>query len=191
MEYKKYKLGELTEYIKGFAFKSKDYKSRGVPIIKVGNLNSGLKKEGEWFYIDECEKENYLKYAVKDYDAVISTVGSWLTNPSSVVGKCCIITKKNEGNLLNQNAVIVRTKEKKLEQKYLNYVLKSNKFKNYITGCAQGSASQASITLEDIKRYIISLPEIKYQKYISEILEKLDKKIELNNQINDNLLNVA
>ena len=75
----------------------------------------------------------------------------------------------------------------KVEQKYLNYILKSNNFKNYIAGCAQGSASQASITLEDIKRYKIFLPEIKYQEYISGVLDCIDKKIELNYQIIDNL----
>ncbi len=187
MEFKQYKLGELTEYIKGFAFKSKDFKNNGIPIIKVGNLNSGLEKNGEWVYIDEKEKNNYLKYAVRENDAIISTVGSWPTNPASVVGKCCIISKKNENNFLNQNAVIVRSKCEILEQKYLNYILKSNKFKNYITGCAQGSASQASITLEDIKKYKIYLPDVNTQKYVSKILYNIDQKIELNNQISDNL----
>lgn len=191
MKYKEYRLGELTDYIKGFAFKSRNFKNIGIPIIKVGNLNSGLKKSGEWFYLDEKEKNSYLKYAVRENDAIISTVGSWPSNPASVVGKCCIVPKRNENNFLNQNAVIVRTKSNILEQKYLNYILKSDKFKNYITGCAQGSASQASITLEDIKKYKIYLPDVSIQKYVSKILYNIDQKIEINNQINDNLFKFA
>lgn len=183
-----YKLRDLTEYIKGYAFKSKDFYAKGIPIIKVGNLNSGLEENGEWCYLAETEKDNYEKYKVMENDIIISTVGSWPTNPASVVGKCCIIPKKFEGCFLNQNAVIVRSKSELLEQKYLNYTLKNKKFKNYIEGCAQGSASQASITLEDIKNFKIDLPNIITQRKITSILSNIDKKIEVNNQTNDNLL---
>ena len=47
--------------------------------------------------------------------------------------------------LLNQNAVKVIPKES-INQFFLFYGLKNERFKSYIIGCAQGAASQASIT---------------------------------------------
>lgn len=187
MKYDSYYLGELVSFTKGCAFKTSVFKKSGIPIIKVGNLNSGLDKIGEWVYLDENEYDNYKKYVVMENDAIISTVGSWPTNPASVVGKCCIIPKKNAGNLLNQNSVIIRTNSEKLLQKYLDYLLLDKKFNNYIVGCAQGSASQASITLKDISKYKVDIPPIDYQKKIIYILENIDYKIEKNNEISDSL----
>ena len=187
----KYKLGDFIDCIKGYAFKSKDFRSNGIPIVRVSNLNQGLIKNNNWIYLDVNMKDKFNKYELKEDDAVISTVGSWKNNPNSVVGKCCIIHKGNEGNLLNQNAVIVRSKTVCLSQKYLGYILNSFKFQSYIEGCAQGSASQASITLRDIQNYMVDMPHISIQNKITKILDSLDKKIELNNQINNNLQEIA
>ena len=188
MKYKKYVLGDLTEYIKGYAFKSKDFTTKGIPIIKVGNLNNGLMEGDNWVYLDKSKFDKYQKVTVRQDDVIISTVGSWASNPNSVVGKCCIIPKENENNLLNQNAVIVRSCSKEVLQKYLGYVLKNEEFKNYIVNCAQGSASQASITLKDIKNFKVNIPVLILQQKVIKILASIEKKIKLNNQINNNLL---
>ena len=186
-----YRLGNLIECIKGYAFKSKDFRSKGIPIVKVSNLNQGLIKNNNWVYLDVNMYDNFNKYQLKEDDVVISTVGSWKNNPNSVVGKCCIIHKENEGNLLNQNAVIVRSNTECLSQKYLGYILNSLKFQSYIEGCAQGSASQASITLKDIRNYMVDIPDINIQNKTTKILNSLDKKIELNNQIKNNLYKIT
>ena len=68
-------------------------------------------------------------------------------NPNSVVGKAVKVPNSLEGALLNQNAVKIISTEG-LNNKFLYYVLRDNSFKSYIINTAQGSASQASITLE-------------------------------------------
>ena len=171
--------------------KVKTLEVKGIPIVKVSNLNQGLIKNNNWVYLDVNMYDNFNKYQLKEDDVVISTVGSWKNNPNSVVGKCCIIHKENEGNLLNQNAVIVRSNTECLSQKYLGYILNSLKFQSYIEGCAQGSASQASITLKDIRNYMVDIPDINIQNKTTKILNSLDKKIELNNQIKNNLYKIT
>ncbi|EAG1157519.1 restriction endonuclease subunit S, partial [Listeria monocytogenes] len=39
------KLGDVTNYIKGFAFKSRDYADKGIRIIRVSDLSSDKIKE--------------------------------------------------------------------------------------------------------------------------------------------------
>lgn len=181
-------IGEIADFQKGFAFKSKDYQECGVRIVRVTNLNRADYSTENSLFIDEKKSVEYARYALNKNDVVISTVGSWPTNPASVVGKVSIIPGKVDGSLLNQNAVRLRARDV-CSQEYLGYMLRDVKFQNYIVGTAQGSASQASITLEDIRRYQVELPEINIQEKRIGILRCIDEKIRINEAINRNLLN--
>lgn len=180
------RIGDIAFFQKGFAFKSKDYQNKGVRIIRVTNLNKNDFSDNNCIYIDPDIAVDYEKYSLRSNDAVISTVGSWPTNPDSVVGKVCIIPKGIDGSLLNQNSVRLRAKEG-CRQLFLNYTLRNKSFSKYIVGTAQGSANQASITLEDIRNYEFFLPEVEVQDKIISILNNIDKKITTNNEINQNL----
>ena len=181
-------LGDFINFTKGFAFKSSSFTSKGIKIVKVGNLNSNMSESSYWYYIDESEFEAYQKYQIKDDDVIVSTVGSWENNPNSKVGKACIFFDVKEKLLLNQNAVIIRTNNNEiLRQKYLKYLIYNKSFGDYIIGCAQGSANQASITLNDIRSFRVEIPNIKIQDKIIAILDSIILKINLNNKINNNL----
>lgn len=185
-DWKECTIQEVTTYKKGFAFKLDDYKNSGIRIVKVSNLNQDLYDETKYVYLDPSEFNKYEDVSLKYFDIVISTVGSWPNNPNSVVGKVTKIPRYLEGSLLNQNAVIFRA-NKFVRQDFLYYLLKDEKFFNYITGTAQGSASQASIKLVDIMNFSFNLPPLPTQQKIAQILSSLDDKIELNNKINANL----
>lgn len=184
------KLGDIAYFQKGFAFKSKDFENVGRKIVKVSNLTDQSIDINSCVCLAEKLAEKYERYSLNLDDIIITTVGSWPTNPASVVGKVIKVPKKAETALLNQNAVRIRANEK-ITQKYLYYVLKYEKFKNYIINTAQGSASQASITQEDIKNYLIKLPSLETQEKIASILSALDDKIEINNEMNKTLEEMA
>lgn len=181
-----YRLEEVADFQKGFAFKSKDFIQSGVRIVKVTNLTNESIDLSGCVYIDENLANNYRQYSLQQHDIIITTVGSWPTNPASVVGKVVRVPKKGKNSLLNQNAVRVRSNEN-INQKYLYYLLRSNTFKEYIIGTAQGSANQASITQKDIKNFKYNIPQMKVQEAIAKILSSLDEKIEVNNQISKTL----
>ena len=188
--WKKVNLGDIIEVQKGYAFKSKDFLNKGIKIIKVSNLENETINFLDCACISEENFEKYKKYALNYKDIIITTVGSWPNNKNSVVGKVVRVPQVNEKLLLNQNAIRVTALEKYL-QEYIYYALKDSKFKYYIEGVAQGSANQASITLEDIKEYELKIPSLKVQKKIVSILASLDEKIELNRKINQNLEETA
>lgn len=188
--WRKVKLGDIIEIQKGYAFKSKDFLNKGIKIIKVSNLENETINFLDCACISEENFEKYKKYALNYKDIIITTVGSWPNNKNSVVGKVVRVPQVNEKLLLNQNAIRVTTLEKYL-QEYIYYALKDSKFKYYIEGVAQGSANQASITLEDIKEYELKIPSLKVRNKIASILSSLDEKIELNRKINQNLEEIA
>jgi type I restriction enzyme S subunit len=173
------KLGELIQTLKGYAFKSQWYSNVGVPLVKVSNFtDDSIDVEGLSRIPDDISA-NYRRYTLKTNDVVIQTVGSWPTNPQSVVGKVIRVPIKANGALLNQNAVKI-IPNKAVDIGFLFYALKLPTFKNYIVGCAQGAASQASITLDAIKNFDFTFPKLEYQRKISAILSAYDDLIENN-----------
>lgn len=184
-------LREVAEFQKGFAFKSKDYTSKGVKIIKVSNLTDDSVDISQCVCVENDIADKYKdKYNLKTNDIVITTVGSWPTNPASVVGKVIRVPKYADNTLLNQNTVRLRSNSL-INQNYMYYLLKDKSFKEYIIGTAQGSANQASITQEDIKNFEFILPSLEEQEKIAKILSSLDDKIELNNEMNKTLEEMA
>ena len=175
-------LVDLRNYIKtqkGYAFKSKWFIKAGIPIVKVKDFtDDSISKENVDYINDElaCDFDRYL---IDTNDVIIQTVGSWASNPNSVVGKAVKVPSALKGALLNQNAVKIIPTEK-LDKKFLYYTLRTDDFKGYIVNTAQGSASQASITLESIKNYNFHLPLLHTQKRIADILSAYDDLIENN-----------
>ena len=82
---------------------------------------------------------------------------------------------------VNNHAHIVQGNEL-CDTRYLCYLLNSMDLSGYITGSAQPKLSQANLN-----SLILHLPSIREQRTIVEYLYMFDKKIFVNQQINDNL----
>ena len=183
---------EFAVHQKGFAFKSKDYQETGTPVVRVSNFTTDSIDCFSLYFVSEKIRKETAAVELMKNDVVIATVGSWPKNPASIVGKTIRVPSEASGSLLNQNAVRLRAKSLDVfDQVFLYYLLKDQKFSDYIVSTAQGSANQASITLKDIYRYSFQCPTVDERKLIAQILNSLDKKIELNRQTNETLEKMA
>jgi len=174
-------LGDHIKTKKGYAFKSEWYSNTGHPIIKVSDFTDNSVDTSTMISIPDDIANNYLDYEVKKNDVIIQTVGSWPRNPMSVVGKAIRIPSQASGALLNQNAVRI-IPDNSLDNIFLFYLLRDEKFKSYIINTAQGAANQASITLDSIKHFVFDLPSLSTQRKIAAILSAYDDLIENNLQ---------
>ena len=172
-------LGSCIDMVKGYAFKSKWYTDVGVPIVKVSNFTVDSVDISNLVCIPDEIAQNYTKHELRPKDVVIQTVGSWPSQPESVVGKVIKIPLQFSGSLLNQNAVKIIPRSH-LDKGYLFYMLRDNDFKGYIVATAQGAASQASITLASIRNYTFHLPLFPIQRKIAAALSAYDDLIENN-----------
>ena len=172
-------LGDFITTTKGYAFKSAWFQSAGVPVVKATNFtdNSICLAGVQRLSVDSAKE--FQKYRLSINDVVIQTVGSWPSNPSSMVGKCIRVPKVADGALLNQNTVIIRPNDN-LDQTYMYFALKRPDFAAYIATVARGAANQASITLEDIKSYRFPMYDLPTQKRIAGVLSAYDDLIENN-----------
>src|SRR5699024_7120765 len=99
------KLGDLIDTRKGYAFKSKWYTDEGTQIVKVSDFTADSVDTNELVSIPTEIAEKYQKYQLITHDVVVQTVGSWPSNPASVVGKVIKVPRDANNTLLNQNAV--------------------------------------------------------------------------------------
>jgi type I restriction enzyme S subunit len=149
----------------------------GRPIVKVTDFTTDSVDSSSLVCISEEIASKYLKYELKTGEVVIQTVGSWPTNPASVVGRCVRIPSSVAGALLNQNAVRLSPAES-LDAQFLFYLLRCDDFKTYIVGTAQGAASQAAITLVAIRAYEFATPPLPTPRRIAGILSAYDDLID-------------
>jgi type I restriction enzyme, S subunit len=120
--------------------------------------------------------ENWFRsgHPIKD-DVLISTVGS--------IGEVAI----SEGvGCIAQNVIGLRPDKKIIDGNYLYYLLKNPSMKMRLTGLDISSV-QPSIKVPHLLNLEVELPRLEIQKTVSVTLSSLDKKIELNRQLNQTL----
>ena len=172
--WKESSLGAEIEYKKGFAFKSSDYKSGGVRIVRVSNFEGDSINISNCNHIDEIKAKEYEQFRLKISDIIISTVGSWPNNPDSVVGKVIKVPAFAKDSLLNQNAVRLRARRKSL-QLLIYYALSNENYSSYVISGAQGSANQASVTLDHLFAFKLILPDSSIEERFCATINKLCK----------------
>ena len=86
---------------------------------------------------------------------------------------------------INQSVICIEPDEEKVDGLYLYYYLKNSY--QMLRKLSDDHSSRGSITTAMIKNLEVDFPNIVNQRKISTILYSLDKKIELNNKLNNNL----
>lgn len=186
-EWKTDKLGKVTKYVKGFAFKSKDYTNTGIRIVRVTDLTDNkideLKKDSTFVSLKTAE--SYQKYRLYKGDIIITTVGSKTELKSSSVGRA-IFVSKSVNYLLNQNLVKLSTINK-FNSPFVYFLLCKPNYSNYISRIERGNANQANIAIDDLWKYKFKIPQFSEQQKIGNLLAKIDRLIELENKKFSNL----
>lgn len=134
----------------------------------------------ETMFIDK-DKDTILRKGKLNRDDIVlttrGTVGNVAYYSSDII---------YENVRINSGMVILRCDKNSILPEYLYYVLKSNFLQKQITNIKSGSA-QPQLPISTLKTLKINFLKISLQKRVIKVLKAIDKKIELNNQINDNL----
>ena len=194
----KYRLGELITAISGYAFKRKQFSENGdIPVIKIKNIESPkIVVDSNTNRISKSLFEKLIRYHVKQNDILISLTGSHIEQVGSMVGKVGMYDQK-EPAILNQRVAKLCVKPtNKLDPTYFYYWILRKEVQRLLASQAAGTANQANISVNDIYELEIQLPSLENQIIISNRIKKLDRKIQLNkvqlnNQINDNLIAIS
>lgn len=149
----------------------------GVPVIKVNNLIDGLHSKGE---LDVTTKENDEKYSrtrLEGGELIVSVVGT--------VGKTAIVPKSFRGCNLVRAVAMIDIKENWLSR-WVKYYIDSPAGQAYIEQNLNTTV-QATLNIKTLVDMPIPFLKEDEMRKIVTILEAIDRKIECNQQINDNL----
>lgn len=181
----KYKLGDLVNITSSKRIFYSEYKNNGIPFYRSKEIIEKTKNKNitnELFISNEKYKEIEVKYGVpKENDILMTAVGTlgvvWLVDKHKFYFK--------DGNLL-----WISNYDSKLSYKYLYYYFNTNEFKNIIDKICIGS-TQKAITIQELKKIEIELPEKETQDKIIKILDAISNKITLNMHANNNLYEIG
>ncbi|MBL8281415.1 MAG: restriction endonuclease subunit S [Acinetobacter junii] len=92
---------------------------------------------------------------------------------------------------LGQNLVLLRSDGSVIYPPFLRWLVQGNEWWEQVNKFLNVGAVFNSLKCNDIPNFKLTIPSLKEQKRITDILSGLDKKIELNNKINQNLESIA
>lgn len=155
--------------IGGYAFKSSEFKNSGIPILRIGNINTGyFRPKDLMFWNEEDKLKNYIIYP---NDIVMSLTG---TVGKDDYGNVCIMGRDYEKYYLNQRNAKLELKDT-LDKIYISYALRVPEIKKRLTGISRG-VRQANIANKDIENLYIPIPPIELQNQFADIVKQIDKQ---------------
>jgi type I restriction enzyme S subunit len=169
-EWKEYKLGDVSKFLNGRAYKATEFREEGTPIIRIQNL-TGI---GNQVYSD-------LKLSEDKYIDKGDLVYAW----SATFGP---FIWKGQKSIYHYHIWKILCNEKLINKYFLYYHLlnKSDGLKDSGNGTLF-----THITKELMESFVIKLPSISEQLSITRILRNLDDKIDLLHRQNKTLEQLA
>ena len=162
--------------------KPKAIRGHGVKMIAMGEIFAHSRIgsiEMDRVPVTEKEKENY---AVQENDLLFARQSLVLEG----AGKCSIVTAVREATVFESHLIRVRIDHRKANPYFFYYYFNSYIGRENIKTIVEQVAA-AGIRGSDLVKLIVPCPPLGVQNQVVSILDSIDRKIELNNKINDNL----
>ena len=175
--YELVRLGDVCESINGFAFKTADYRKKGIPLITITHIKNEKLSFNNNNYIEENDK--YKKFEIKKDDIIMSLTGKKPT-------LCTIgINDTDKKQYLNQRCALLRN-FKKIDKYYFASIFKCY-IQEYINKNIGNGSNQENVSLTDILDIQIPIPksEQKIQEWVKKISKPYDEKNSKQNKIKE------
>lgn len=156
-----------------------DYNT-GIRCLRIGDISNN-RPFNEWGYT-EVEDNNYNKFQLKMGDIIVARTGA-------TIGVNKYIDKDYK-SVYNNGLIRIRVKQEN-NPKYVYYLLQSTNYKNFIKTISMGTSTQPNMQMNDLLNLDVPDFDKSEQNKIVEILGKIDDKIELNNEITNNLYEIS
>lgn len=183
MELNSYKLGDCLSMIEnGVTIKQKEG-AEGYPITRIETLSNDRFNRDRLGYANVYDIDNYTNHILDDEDLIMSHI-----NSRPFLGRTVIYQKKdNEVIIHGMNVLRIKTNRAVLNPFYAYYYFKTPHFRKAIDNIRTDAINQSSINTNNIKDITIHVPSISDQESVVETLRAIDKKIELNENMNTEL----
>ena len=151
------------------------YTDNGISLIRSQNVLDMDFSTENLAYIDEVQAEKLKNVIVEKNDILLNITGD-------SIARCTIVPEEILPARVNQHVSIIRCKNTE-QSKYVMYYLQY--IKKYLLQISKVGGTRNALTKEAISKLPIKISED--WNRISTILDNIDRKIKINNQINQEL----
>ena len=182
-EWREVTLADVAQVRSGYAFKSADWTSIGIPVVKIANVRGGnLAMEG-CAYVSPIVASQAGRFNLQEGDILIALTG--------YIGGVALVRNRDLPAVLNQRVGLFSVlDESRLDNSFLFQLLRNPGMRESIERLGYGSA-QPNVSPTLIHNVTIPLPPLSEQRAIAHVLGTLDNKIELNRRMNETLEEMA
>lgn len=186
MELKKYKLADIAKIeISGVDKKTMD----GETHVRLCNFvdvyyNWAITKEKAKSFMVASAKQTEIDKCSIGKGMVAITKDSETRDD---IGVATYIADNFENVVLGYHCALIAPNSAIVDGKYLNAFMHTCYIQKYFENNASGSGQRYTLSTDTIGNIPVLLPSIEEQHIIGKVLADIDRKIELNKQINDNL----
>ena len=167
----------------GSRMKSDCYVRSGIPVIRGMNITTSPAFEGDFVFITERKANELGSSNVYQHDLVFPHRGS--------IGEAGIV-HEDKRYVLSSSLMKLTCDKTKVNPKFLYYFFKTHHGKHeLLKNASQVGTPGIGQPLSSLKAIYFHKPPLETQNKVVKILTSLDNKIQLNNQINQTLENMA
>lgn len=177
MKFKTYTMEDALEVIIDYRGKTPKKSDSGIPTLSAKSVKNNHIDYSLCYYISADE---YKHFMVRGFPKI----GDVLLTTEAPMGMVARLDRDNVG--IAQRLLTLRGKKDVLDNEYLLYFLQSSIGQSLLKVRETGT-TVTGIKQAEFRKIQINIPEISVQKKIGGILRSLDKKIEINSKINENL----
>ena len=186
MELKKYKLADIAKIeISGVDKKTIE----GETPVRLCNFvdvyyNWAITKEKAKSFMAASAKQTEINKCSIGKGMVAITKDSETRDD---IGVATYIADDFENVVLGYHCALITPNPAVVDGKYLNAFMHTRYIQKYFENNASGSGQRYTLSNDTIGNIPVLLPSVEEQHTIGKVLDDIDRKIELNKQINDNL----
>ncbi|TKJ28314.1 restriction endonuclease subunit S [Blastococcus sp. CCUG 61487] len=166
-------LHEVLEFREGPGIMAVDFRSHGVPLIRLAGLKRGSDLLTGCNYLDPVEVERRWKqFRVKEGDVLLST--------SASLGEVAVAGKSHEGAVPYTGIIAFRPRDERILPEFIPHMLTNVTFVQQIQAMGVGSVMK-HFGPSHLRKMTVTFPaSVRDQRAIAEVLAALDDKIAAN-----------
>lgn len=169
-------LPEVLDFKEGPGILAKDFRSEGVPLIRLAGLKYGADLLEGCNYLDpDMVTSKWSHFQIAPGDVLLST--------SASLGEVAIVGEEAAGAIPYTGIIRFRPRDSELlDPRFIRYVLESPQFKTQVEAMGVGSVMR-HFGPSHLKQMTIRIPRALVQGAIVELLASLDVKIAANSRL--------
>ena len=167
----------------GTQLKAAEYQKSGTPVLNVKNLGYGSVSKAKLDYVGSETADRLKIHLLKKGDIVFGRKGA--------VDRHAYIDYESDGWMQGSDCIRMRIESNTINPRFLSYYFLTNKHKAFMISMCSHGTTMASLNQKILEQIELPYPDRTYQDKVVDTLERFDKKIKVNSEINENLLQQA